>query len=66
MMSSRSCPSLSFISLDGTPNHPSSNASGSGATLNETAAKLKKLGATEIFGYAITGSMNGFEVIREV
>jgi len=43
------------------------DAIGSGATLNETAKKLKELGmAKEVIGFAIVGSMKGFEVIREV
>jgi hypothetical protein len=42
------------------------DAVGSGATLNETAGKLKLKGvATEVFGVAITGSYKGFEVITE-
>ncbi len=43
------------------------DALGSGATLNETARKLKEQGiAQEIIGIAITGSFSGFEVISEV
>ena len=43
------------------------DAVGSGATINETAAKLKKKGtAKKIFGLAITGSFKGFDVIQEV
>jgi len=43
------------------------DAIGSGATLNETAMKLKETGmAKEVIGFAIVGSMKGFEVIREV
>lgn len=42
------------------------DAVGSGATLNEVAAKLKFKGAKHIIGYAIVGSYKGFEVIREV
>lgn len=43
------------------------DALGSGATLNETAQKIKnqKVGKT-IIGLAITGSFSGFEVISEV
>lgn len=39
---------------------------GSGATLNETAKKLKKRGVAEVFGFAVVGSVKGFEVIQEV
>ncbi len=43
------------------------DAVGSGATINETAAKLKQKGtAKRVFGLAITGSFKGFEVIQEV
>ncbi|MDE1975523.1 MAG: hypothetical protein KGI49_03385 [Patescibacteria group bacterium] len=43
------------------------DALGSGATLNETACKLKKRGtAKKVIGLAITGSFSGFEVISEV
>lgn len=43
------------------------DAVGSGATLNESAAKIKKISSqTVVFGYAIVGSMKGFEVISEV
>lgn len=43
------------------------DAVGSGATLNETARKLKKAGmAKKVIGFAIVGSMKEFEVIREV
>ncbi len=44
------------------------DAVGSGATLEETAKKLKqlKLVSGTIIGFAIVGSMKGFEVIREV
>ncbi|MBK8398305.1 MAG: hypothetical protein IPL26_24075 [Leptospiraceae bacterium] len=42
------------------------DAVGSGATLNETANKLKLKGiGKEIYGLAITGSFKGFEVISE-
>jgi hypothetical protein len=43
------------------------DAVGSGATINETAAKLKhKEIAKKVFGLAITGSFKGFDVIQEV
>jgi hypothetical protein len=43
------------------------DAVGSGATINETAAKLKKKRtAKKIYGLAITGSFKGFDVIQEV
>jgi len=43
------------------------DAVGSGATINETATKLKHQGiAKQVFGFAITGSYKGFEVIAEV
>ncbi|KKT86626.1 hypothetical protein A3A54_00780 [Candidatus Curtissbacteria bacterium RIFCSPLOWO2_01_FULL_39_62] len=43
------------------------DAVGSAATLNETARKLKNMGiAQEVYGFAIVGSLKGFEVIREV
>ncbi len=43
------------------------DAVGSGATLNETAKKLKEAGmAKKVIGFAVVGSMKGFEVIREV
>ncbi|MEI8328154.1 MAG: winged helix-turn-helix transcriptional regulator [Candidatus Taylorbacteria bacterium] len=43
------------------------DALGSGATLNETAKKIKDQGLTDIvIGLAITGSFSGFEVISEV
>jgi len=43
------------------------DAVGSGATINETAAKLKKKGTgKKIFGLAITGSFKGFDVIQDV
>lgn len=43
------------------------DAMGSGATLNETARKLKRAGmAKKVIGFAVVGSMKGFEVIREV
>lgn len=43
------------------------DAVGSTATLNETARKLKNMGiAKEVYGFALVGSLKGFEVIREV
>lgn len=43
------------------------DAVGSGASLNETAKKLKELGmAKKVYGFAVVGSMKGFEVIQEV
>lgn len=43
------------------------DAIGSGATMNETALKLKALSVTPtVVGLAITGSFKGFEVIQEV
>ncbi|MDQ3015355.1 MAG: winged helix-turn-helix transcriptional regulator [Bacteroidota bacterium] len=43
------------------------DAVGSGATLNETAIKLKSQGlAQRVIGYAVTGSFKGFDVITEV
>jgi DNA-binding Lrp family transcriptional regulator len=43
------------------------DATGSGATLNETARKLKEAGlAKKVYGFVVVGSIKGFEVIREV
>lgn len=43
------------------------DAVGSGATLNETAKKLKEAEMAKIVvGFAVVGSMKGFEVIQEV
>lgn len=43
------------------------DAVGSGATLNQTAIKIKEKGiAKVVLGLAITGSFKGFEVIQEV
>jgi hypothetical protein len=43
------------------------DAVGSGATLNQVACKLKKSGvARKVFGFSITGSAKGFDVISEV
>lgn len=43
------------------------DAIGSGSTLNETARKIKKIDKKiNVFGFAITGSYKGFEVMKEV
>lgn len=43
------------------------DAVGSGATLNETAKKIKEKGiAKKVYGMSITGSFKGFDVISEV
>lgn len=44
------------------------DAAGSGATFNETGAKLRKEGIAKnrIFAYAIVGSMKGFDIISEI
>lgn len=43
------------------------DAIGSGATMNETAIKLKKSKvASKVIGYAVTGSYKGFDVIQEI
>lgn len=44
------------------------DAAGSGATLNEVSSKLKgvMVGKNKIIGFAIVGSLKGFDVIREV
>lgn len=43
------------------------DAVGSGATMNETAAKLKQTGvASKIIGVTIVGSYKGFDVIKEI
>ncbi len=43
------------------------DAVGSGATINETAIKLKKSKvASIVIGYAVTGSYKGFDVIQEI
>ena len=40
---------------------------GSGATLNVLAGKIKEQKiAKEVFGLTITGSVNGFEVVKEI
>lgn len=44
------------------------DATGSGATLNEIAKKIRKIAPeeTEIIGYSVVGSLKGFDVISEV
>ncbi|MEK7168597.1 MAG: hypothetical protein AAB778_01135 [Patescibacteria group bacterium] len=43
------------------------DAIGSGSTLNEVAAKIKKVSPkTKVYGYSIVGSFKGFDVISEV
>lgn len=43
------------------------DAVGSASTLNETAKKIKHVGlAQKVYGFAVVGSLKGFEVIREV
>ena len=43
------------------------DAVGSGATLNAIACKLKKTsGTTFVCGFAVTGSLKGFEVVNEI
>jgi hypothetical protein len=44
------------------------DATGSGATLNETAGKIRKIakGNIKIIGYSVVGSFKGFDVISEV
>lgn len=44
------------------------DAVGSGATLNETAGKIKKIATsnTKVFGFSVVGSFKGFDVISEV
>jgi len=42
------------------------DAVGSGATLNAIAEKLKAKGATFVCGFAVTGSLKGFEVLNEI
>ncbi|MDO8240553.1 MAG: helix-turn-helix domain-containing protein [Candidatus Moranbacteria bacterium] len=44
------------------------DATGSGATLNETANKIRKIvkGNIKIIGYSVVGSFKGFDVISEV
>ncbi len=43
------------------------DAVGSGATLNQVACKVKKVvGAKNVYGLALTGSIKGFDVISEI
>lgn len=44
------------------------DATGSGATINETAKKIRKISPkkTKIIGYSVVGSLKGFDVISEV
>lgn len=43
------------------------DAVGSGATMNELAKKLRlELGVKQVIGFAVVGSIKGFEVIREI
>lgn len=44
------------------------DATGSGATLNETARKIKNISKNDIkvIGYSVVGSYKGFDVISEV
>jgi len=42
------------------------DATGSGATFNEVAKKIKEKSNANIFAYAIVGSIKGFDVISEV
>ena len=44
------------------------DATGSGATLNETAGKIRKIAkkGIKIIGYSVVGSYKGFDVISEV
>ena len=42
------------------------DAVGSGATLNVIAKKLKTKGAKFVCGFAVTGSLKGFEVLNEI
>ncbi len=62
-----------FIDFQKSPEHPKNvliidDAVGSGATLHETAKKIQHLlqPGGHIIGFAIVGSMKGFEVIREI
>jgi len=59
-----------FVALDSSQKHILliDDAVGSGATLNETAKKIrdKKMCQGKIIGITITGSFNGFDVISEV
>ncbi len=42
------------------------DATGSGATLNETAKKIKNISDVKVIGYSVVGSMKGFDVINEI
>ena len=42
------------------------DAVGSGATLNTIAEKLKRKGVDFVCGFAVTGSLKGFEVLNEI
>ncbi len=44
------------------------DATGSGATLNETARKIKRMGPDKVrvFGFSVVGSYKGFDIISEV
>lgn len=42
------------------------DAAGSGATLHEVGKKLVQAGNDKVIGFAVTGSLKGFEVLREV
>lgn len=42
------------------------DAVGSGATINQTASKLKNAGAEFVCAFAVTGSLKGFEVVNEI
>lgn len=42
------------------------DAVGSGATLNQVAKKLKNSGVEFVCGFAVTGSLKGFEVVNEI
>lgn len=43
------------------------DAVGSGATLNQVACKLRRMGvAQKVYGFAVTGSVKGFDIISEV
>lgn len=60
------------ISVDGNANYSNilliDDAVGSGATLNETARKIRQKGLCRdhIIGLAITGNFKGFDVISEI
>lgn len=42
------------------------DAVGSGATINELAKKMKEKGVRQVIGFAVVGSLKGFEVIQEI